>query len=120
VKQTYALELYNTTLVAGAAPVSTSSFSLPEGGLFEKIGLYVEYTPSAPGNQLTIAALWENIDTGAIQLESFVNPTATPITASVVVTACNPGGAWRMTLLVSSSGTGDDTLRIVAASNYEP
>lgn len=119
-KQTYPLELFNSSVAAGAAPTTTSSYSLPEGGLFEKLGLYVQYTPANPGNQLTITALWENLYSGGIQLESFVNPSATPIVGDCVVTACNPGGAWRMTLLVSSTGSGNDTLRIVAAANYEP
>lgn len=109
--------LYEGSITAGAAAVESDSYSLPEGLLMEKVGLWVFYTPADPSNVLTVADLW---GTDFIpQTPPYVGASATT-TSTCVFTICNPGAGTKLSIQLSSSGSGEDFVAIVARTSVEP
>ena len=118
-RQTVEQTLFDSAIVTGDPPVTTAAFEPPEGLTFEKVGLWCEYTPGTAGNSFSLSALWLTPD-GDLSLPSFLNPNLTGVTASGVITVCNPGGAKSFVLQVSGTGTGSDALVIKACTITEP
>ncbi len=111
---------YEKNILLAAAvngtPVTSDTFEPPEGLLPEKIGLWISITLADPGNVITVEALWAGSD--GQYLPTFLNPTQT-VTATCILTVCNPGGAKSLELTLTSAGSGDDTVTVTARTNVE-
>jgi hypothetical protein len=112
----YSEEIFNGTITAGDPATNSSTYELPEGLFMEKVGLWTEYDPDTGGNILELVAEWAGSD--GIFLPTAVSPSGTT-TTSCVFTVCNPGGARKLRLLISSTGTGDDTVSVTAKTITE-
>lgn len=103
-------EVFNGTIATGDPATSVGPFNSGTGEVF---AVFVQYAPGMPGNTLTVGVEWQGLLAPSMPPSTFPSET---ITASKVLKLCPPGPTKKMTLLLLSTGTGDDAVTVWVAA----